>query len=145
MFFIILFLPVASLGIKDLCTPNPCGDNTRCVSTLSRTSPLISCDCLIGYQVPTGGDPFDGCIEQLLVPRVAARGGGSAATPRSATKKHGMVPVSTMPSITREVSDQPSAVARALNNDGAALNSLQTEERRGQLVQRRKTSLGDFP
>ena len=48
---------------EDPCLPNPCGDNTRCSSTFSRGSPLISCECLIGYQVPTGGDPFDGCYE----------------------------------------------------------------------------------
>ena len=70
---------MASLGIKDLCSPNPCGDNTRCISTLVRSSPVISCECLIGYQVPTGGDPFDGCIEKLLV---GSRKGGRAATPR---------------------------------------------------------------
>ena len=25
--------------------------------------PVISCECLIGYEVPAGADPFDGCVQ----------------------------------------------------------------------------------
>ena len=48
---------------EDPCQPNPCGDNTRCSSTFINASPVISCECLIGFKVPDGGDPFDGCYE----------------------------------------------------------------------------------
>lgn len=48
---------------QDPCTPNPCGENTRCSSTPIRGAPVISCECLIGYEVPAGGDPFDGCVD----------------------------------------------------------------------------------
>ena len=48
---------------EDPCQPNPCGDNTRCSSTFISESPVISCECLIGFKVPEGGDPFDGCYE----------------------------------------------------------------------------------
>ena len=52
--------------IKDPCEPNPCGDNTRCQSVLIRKSPVISCECLIGFKVPVGGNSADGCIEVFL-------------------------------------------------------------------------------
>jgi len=67
IFFLVVISGVASAPQEgqssDPCTPNPCGDNTRCSSSPIRGAPVISCECLIGYEVPVGGDPFDGCIE----------------------------------------------------------------------------------
>ena len=135
MFPIILLLPLLppSIADGDPCTPNPCGSNTRCSSTLSGTSPVISCECLIGYYVPTGGDPFDGCIEQL-VQGGASRGGGSTPIHTTGTSIHttttisSIVPLSTL-----------SPVPRSLSDDGGDLNRLQAGHRPGQLVPRKKT------
>ena len=83
MLCILLFLPAVSSCQEDPCTPNPCGDNTRCASSYSGSNPVISCECLIGYHVPDGGDPFDGCIEQSVAGGTSrgGGGGGGAALP----------------------------------------------------------------
>merc|ERR1712002_1306936 len=74
----LILLPLLSYCQEDPCIPNPCGENTRCASTFSGGNPVISCECLLGFYVPDGGDPFDGCLEQL-VPGGTSRGVGDAA------------------------------------------------------------------
>ena len=102
---------------------------------------MISCECLIGYHVPDGGDPFDGCIEQSVAGGTS-RGGGGAAAPPISTTVHSteatIPPLSTLGSVVRESADQPSAVPRALDNADNT-NRLQAGHRPGQLLPRRKT------
>jgi len=140
--------------------PNPCGENTRCASSFNGGNPVISCECLIGFFVPDGGDPFDGCLEQL-VPGGTSRGGGdaAAAAPAVASSTQATPPtLSTLGSVVRESlnivtesSDQDSEVrveaveevkdvkaAVSDDNDGSK-NRLQAGHRPGQLVPRRKT------
>eukprot|EP00090_Calanus_glacialis_P046329 TRINITY_DN9053_c0_g1_i4.p1 TRINITY_DN9053_c0_g1~~TRINITY_DN9053_c0_g1_i4.p1 ORF type:complete len:233 (+),score=68.04 TRINITY_DN9053_c0_g1_i4:45-743(+) len=141
MLFILLLLPDLSSGEEDPCMPNPCGDNTRCASSYNGANPVISCECLIGYHVPDGGDPFDGCIEQSVAGGTS-RGGGGAAAPPISTTVHSteatIPPLSTLGSVVRESADQPSAVPRALDNADNT-NRLQAGHRPGQLLPRRKT------
>lgn len=74
---------------KDPCEPNPCGDNTRCQSVLIRKSPVISCECLIGFKVPVGGNSADGCIEdetsdsQYEIPVGGTPSRGPSQSPRA--------------------------------------------------------------
>ena len=135
MFFLVLLYPILTSCQEDPCTPNPCGDNTRCASSYNGPNPVISCECLIGYRVPEGGDPFDGCIKQL-VPGGTSRGGGSPASPPlsrpSSTTESTIAPLSTIGSVARE------SVPRALEN-GDNANRLQAGQRPGQLLPRRKT------
>jgi len=127
---------------------------------------VISCECLIGYYVPDGGDPFDGCLEQL-VPGGTSRGGGDAAAalPSSVVSSSTQATpptLSTLGSVVRESlniatessdkvndvrvetveesSDQVNDVKAAVSadNDGSK-NRLQAGHRPGQLVPRRKT------
>ena len=105
---------------------------------------MISCECLISYHVPDGGDPFDGCIEQSVAGGTSrgGGGGGGAARPPSSRSVHiteaTIPPLSTLGSVVRESADQPSAVPRALDNT-ANTNRLQAGHRPGQLLPRRKT------
>ena len=143
MLFILMLLPTLSSGQEDPCTPNPCGDNTRCASSYNGANPVISCECLIGYHVPDGGDPFDGCIEQTVAGGTSrGGGGGGAAPPPSSTTVHSteatIPPLSTLGSVVRESADQPSAVPRALDNADNT-NRLHAGHRPGQLLPRRKT------
>lgn len=62
--FFILVSVISARAQEDPCKPNPCGDNTRCSSQVRDFGkPVISCSCLNGFDVPKGGDPFDGCVE----------------------------------------------------------------------------------
>jgi len=142
MLILLLLLPLLSWCQEDPCSPNPCGANTRCSSSYSGTNPVISCECLIGYRVPDGGDPFDGCIAQSA-PSGTSRGGGPAGmspprpTVSSTTTEVPIAPLSTMGSIRRESDVQPAAVPRSLDTDDTS--RLQAGKRPGQLVPRRKT------
>ena len=143
---LLLLLPLLSSGQEDPCTPNPCGDNTRCASSYNGASPVIACECLIGYRVPDGGDPFDGCIKQS-VPGGTSRGGGGGgdapppslpSSPAVSTTEATIPPLSTLGSVIRESADQASAVPRALDTDDNT-SRLQAGKRPGQLVPRKKT------
>ena len=142
MLSLLFLLPLLSWCQEDPCSPNPCGANTRCASSYSGTNPVISCECLIGYRVPDGGDPFDGCIAQSA-PSGTSRGGGSAGmspprpTVSSTTTEVPIAPLSTMGSVRRESDVQPAAVPRSLDTDDTS--RLQAGKRPGQLVPRRKT------
>jgi len=122
---------------------------------------VIACECLIGYKVPEGGDPFDGCIPQSESSGTS-RGGGAAppspsppTTPPPPTTESTLSPLSTLGSIIRESNEDASPVPRAIDtvdtddtidivvtNDTATDDSrkrLQAGHRPGQLVPRRKT------
>merc|ERR1712106_735683 len=160
MYLLILLLPLLTWCQEDPCIPNPCGANTRCASTMSGANPVISCECLLGYHVPDGGDPFDGCIEQTG-PGGTSRGGvGASAAPPPRSTEATIPPLSTLGSVVRESSDlasivnestdkvsdavsestdQASVEPRALDNDDKNTNRLQAGHRPGQLMPRRKT------
>lgn len=55
---------------QDPCQPNPCGENTLCYSN----GGIIGCECVAGFIIPEGGDPFDGCFQP-----------GASASPRDST------------------------------------------------------------
>jgi len=68
-----LFLSLVSGQADDPCTPNPCGENNRCSASFSGSSPILACECLIGYHQPVGGDPFGGCVADEEVEVVTTR------------------------------------------------------------------------
>ena len=139
MYFFFI-LPLLIKAQEDPCTPNPCGENTRCASSFSGSNPVISCECLLGYYVPDGGDPFDGCLEQL-VPGGTSRGSGNPLPSSSSFKpptEAPIIPLSTQSNVEKESTERPiSEEPRALEND-ESVNRLQAGQRPGQLVPRRK-------
>ena len=74
---LLLLLPVIAGAAEDPCTPNPCGENTRCAATFSGLQAILSCECLAGFTVPTAADPADGCV--------SADGSAPAPSPAPAT------------------------------------------------------------
>eukprot|EP00092_Neocalanus_flemingeri_P002954 GFUD01003160.1.p1 GENE.GFUD01003160.1~~GFUD01003160.1.p1 ORF type:complete len:237 (-),score=83.65 GFUD01003160.1:87-797(-) len=143
MLLLHLLLPLLSSGQEDPCTPNPCGDNSLCSSAYSGDTPVIACECLIGYRVPDGGDPFDGCVEQSVASGTSRGGGGGGVPPPSlpsrpavSTTEATLAPLSTLGSVTRESSDQASAVPRSLDTEDNT-SRLQAGKRPGQLVPRK--------
>ena len=101
----------------DPCTPSPCGENTRCYAGAGQ---IISCECLIGYQVPLGGDPFDGCVEHVV--HGGAGHVGHHPVLATTTTEDTLAPLSTEGSIP------------------ASNNRLQTGHRPGQLLPRRNNN-----
>lgn len=120
---------------------------------------MISCECLIGYYVPDGGDPFDGCLEQL-VPGGTSRGGGDAPAPLpssvvSSSTQATSPTLSTLGSVVRESSNiatessdqvndvrvetDEDVIAAGPDDNDDSKNRLQAGHRPGQLVPRRKT------
>ena len=139
MYFFFM-LPLLIKAQEDPCTPNPCGENTRCASSFSGSNPVISCECLLGYYVPDGGDPFDGCLEQLL-PGGTSRGSGNPLPSSSSHKpptEAPIIPLSTQSNVEKVSTEKPiSEEPRALEND-ESVNRLQAGQRPGQQVPRRK-------
>jgi len=160
----LILLPLLSYCQEDPCIPNPCGENTRCASTFSGGNPVISCECLLGFYVPDGGDPFDGCLEQL-VPGGNTGDQGTRKASTSTTEATAPA-LSTLGSVVRESSNLADTgtaennreslnkvvatedssdkendvkeVVAAVSDDGSK-NRLQAGHRPGQLVPRRKT------
>ena len=125
MLLLYFLLPLFSSCRCDPCTPSPCGDHTWCTYSYygHGDSPVISCQCLIGYHVPAGGDPFDGCIKQSVDRQRGTRRirGGIASPPSLPSKTHvhttqsTIYPLSTLPSVVREYSGQDNTVSRGLD------------------------------
>jgi len=76
---------------QDICNPNPCGENTRCYAN----GGIIGCECITGFMVPDGGDPFDGCFPPHPV-------SGSSPTPGISNQ----LPPGVRGQIVRESQDQ---------------------------------------
>jgi len=125
---------------KNPCEPNPCGENTLCYSN----GGIIGCECVSGFAIPEGGDPFDGCFSPSAP--VAAKGrrppvgavgdsGGSATAaipPRPLDQ--GVIGEGVSGEIVRESLTQGGAEPRTLDDGGSR---LQAGHRPGQLAPRR--------
>jgi len=117
---------------KNPCEPNPCGENTLCYSN----GGIIGCECVSGFVIPEGGDPFDGCF--LPSAPVAIKGrkpavgalGGSPVLPPQPVDQRGV-----SGEIVRESLAQGGAEPRALDQNPGS--RLQAGHRPGQLAPRR--------
>ena len=131
MFLLSLLFPALISCQGDPCTPSPCGDNTRCYTGASQ---VISCECLIGYQVPLGGDPFDGCVEDHVVHGGAGGHVGHHPVLASSTTEAAPPPLSTVGSIPvknkrLQTGQRPGQLLpRRNNNDSEDIVDVDTEE-----------------
>jgi len=127
---------------KNPCEPNPCGENTLCYSN----GGIIGCECVSGFVIPEGGDPFDGCFSPStkVAPKSRSPAAiGSAAGSRAPAPSvlppraldRGVIGEGVSGEIVRESLAQGGAEPRSLEENGGS--RLQAGHRPGQLAPRR--------
>jgi len=141
-FFLLLLVAYATTQQqeeeKNPCEPNPCGENTLCYSN----GGIIGCECVAGFVIPDGGDPFDGCFSPSAPvatkgrspPALGASRGPAPVAPPSQPVDQGVIGEGFNGEIVRESFTQGGAEPRALDDGGSR---LQAGHRPGQLAPRR--------